>query len=588
MNSNDYIATYIKNYLFDEIKLLSSIMIDGKWGSGKTHYLLNELIPSLQKEIKKDFVYITLNGVSTYVEFENRIQTAIIKVNINSEQRKNVLEIISGIDSCLEESKLKEKIVLIGSIEKVLKRYYTDKKLKDIVLILDDFERIKMDIGEAFGIINDLVEHKNVKCLIVANEKELIKQCVGYNEIKEKVISRTLHYTPNVDDFLKQLYFKTYLNKYKLENAEIIWSAITKDIKKFCDGNLRTILSSISIMNDVYEIIKTSLSNNNGINEIVLRELFLDIYRIEMWYKNGKGRFDSIIKNEKRVVLNFSEDKESKEYFHSFKFVHQIVFDGIIDAKFINESICEYIDTIGVKGEVSPLQKLKYWFKQEDYQNQEYYNELINSIEDDTADVKSYQDILKMCILLNRIGYTHLKYSNVDEIINVMKKNLTQKEYCSFEYNGLRGNLNEEELRLVKKVLEDFRFISKEAKTKRITNSLNIKLNSNEWAEMILLMVKLYKEDYQMLQGFLYLLDYSLLLERLNNASNEELCIFRDAICLIYFEGISGEIYSKDIEVARRFYADLQKLDGKGKINKTTINYISNDIQRFFPEIKQI
>ena len=48
MGSNEYISSYVKKYINDEINLPSSIMIDGKWGSGKTHFVLNSLIPKIQ------------------------------------------------------------------------------------------------------------------------------------------------------------------------------------------------------------------------------------------------------------------------------------------------------------------------------------------------------------------------------------------------------------------------------------------------------------------------------------------------------------------------------------------------------------
>ena len=49
MTTNDYIIDYIKKYINNDIALPSSVMINGKWGCGKTYFIIKKLIPILQK-----------------------------------------------------------------------------------------------------------------------------------------------------------------------------------------------------------------------------------------------------------------------------------------------------------------------------------------------------------------------------------------------------------------------------------------------------------------------------------------------------------------------------------------------------------
>ena len=65
-------------------------------------------------------------------------------------------------------------------------KYWFFKRIyKDYVIVFDDLERCEMPISETLGYINDYVEHKNVKCVIVANEQEINK--INY-DIKSNVL----------------------------------------------------------------------------------------------------------------------------------------------------------------------------------------------------------------------------------------------------------------------------------------------------------------------------------------------------------------------------------------------------------------
>lgn len=78
-----------------------------------------------------------------------------------------------------------------------------------------------MPISEILGYINDYVEHKNVKCVIVANEQEINKKIdiskiksrilnmyeenKKYKAIKEKLIGITIKYIPDINKVYYQL-----------------------------------------------------------------------------------------------------------------------------------------------------------------------------------------------------------------------------------------------------------------------------------------------------------------------------------------------------------------------------------------------
>lgn len=63
---------YIKHYL-EEDKTHTAIMLTGEWGSGKTYYIENELIPFLQDGKKNKCVVISLYGLEDISEISKSI-----------------------------------------------------------------------------------------------------------------------------------------------------------------------------------------------------------------------------------------------------------------------------------------------------------------------------------------------------------------------------------------------------------------------------------------------------------------------------------------------------------------------------------
>ena len=63
-----------KGYLEKDISNGKVIMLSGKWGSGKTHFWQNKIIPTLNKEESKiPNHYISLYGKTTIEEIKSEI-----------------------------------------------------------------------------------------------------------------------------------------------------------------------------------------------------------------------------------------------------------------------------------------------------------------------------------------------------------------------------------------------------------------------------------------------------------------------------------------------------------------------------------
>ena len=57
--TNNELNQFILHYLVED-KTHSAIMLTGAWGTGKSYYIQNELVPFLKEEHKKDCVTVSL------------------------------------------------------------------------------------------------------------------------------------------------------------------------------------------------------------------------------------------------------------------------------------------------------------------------------------------------------------------------------------------------------------------------------------------------------------------------------------------------------------------------------------------------
>lgn len=185
--NDDKIIDFIKNYI-DKTSYNYAILIDGSWGSGKTYFIENKLIPSIKenqklkvssnKEYKeKKIIYISLYGITSRAELIK--QMFIETMPFSDLLKSKKFGVVSGFS----------KTILAGALS------YTgitlpDKtidnsdfiSLENCILIFDDLERCDMNVNEVLGYINNFVEHDGIKVIIAANEKELATPRITLNK----------------------------------------------------------------------------------------------------------------------------------------------------------------------------------------------------------------------------------------------------------------------------------------------------------------------------------------------------------------------------------------------------------------------
>lgn len=194
---NSHVRQYLKHYLSDNRNLRFGVLINGKWGVGKSHFVRE----FLESENIKNTVYISLYGLSSTED----INSLILYAQYPMLGWKPV-QVVSGVAG--------SSLGILGAHKPDIS---ADKFLRiksDNIYIFDDLERCCMPMNMALGFINEFVEGHGCKVIVIANEDGINEsQINSYRSEKEKVIGKTLSINPSVQSALN--YFITQLNSTK-------------------------------------------------------------------------------------------------------------------------------------------------------------------------------------------------------------------------------------------------------------------------------------------------------------------------------------------------------------------------------------
>lgn len=589
MGNQELIIEYVKRYISNDVGLNTAIMIKGAWGCGKTYFIKEILGPKLKPLLEKKnnhLCYISLNGISSINELMKRIQSIVLKTNFifKGELSSYDIDIITGIDSIFDEINLQGLMnIAIGAKKKFEKRIVKNN-LNTSVFVFDDLERCALPLKEILGAINDLVEHMKCKCIIVANEAEIDK-VQDFTKIKEKFISRTIEFKPDINGFFTsqwEIYKNQPLGMLNNEN----WNAFMKEKSYSFDINLRTLQSVFSITNEIIEICKNVLSKENeSITQHLLNKLINDVYKVEEYYKKGNPR-PEINKEEILGLYNLSDSSDLFFSFEIFNFIFQIVYDGEYNDNIILNHISNYIQNIKTKNILSPITELKNYHLLEDEVIQEKLDQIDSNIKE--MSLNQACDLFNILIPLLDLGFQYHRYSDFNQVLDYIlnKINIYDSEN-SLLYSVVENHtfLKNEQYN---KFIEATQKVKERLREKSIPKSQNIEvlLASNDWLEKLQNDIKEKEYDYRNEKKYLSYFNQDILLKRLEQCSNNQLSKFRDLLYRMYRRQNCLDSFVNDVESAHLLINRLESINITKKINKATIKYLIGDLKVSFPKEK--
>lgn len=306
-----HIKIVFENYLRSNSK--SALLINGVWGSGKTFFFSKDLIPVASNNGFKSY-YISLNGIATIASLE---QSLLVKLMINTERR----ELQGKIKAGTKFLNLFSQFVAKTSLENLLSDTVINLiSFKSKIICVDDLERCDIPLNQVLGYLNNLVEHRDAKIIILSDETK-ISLSNTYSNIKEKLIGRILNFEQDlsvvfgsvIESYNSRIGYKNFL----LRNQNYILSLF----KAIGLTNLRTVSSYLDVVGNFYKGLD-EIHDEIVLKEVLEFSLFICVEFREgrlnsSDYKNYKGLnvFSDIIFD---LYKNDSEVDESKTYARSF------------------------------------------------------------------------------------------------------------------------------------------------------------------------------------------------------------------------------------------------------------------------------
>ncbi len=274
------LCQYVKHYI-EEDKTRSAIMLNGEWGTGKSYFIENNLVPSLTSISSESqghqCLVISLYGVSSLSEVS---QTLLLRMLSKGHPKKPKLfgkfsqTAIEGGNFVLQtliKSGANKWNIDLGNPDKLFSAIQNSIDLAKVLIIFEDIERTGIDLIEFMGYVNNLVEHNHAKILLVANEAAIIKTeenqqdtqegkkkvseyteaTLEYLRIKEKTISDTICFECNEESAIRQI-MEDYSVLNELTTAEVISDVSTIMLFKK-DHNLRSFLFACQKTSDIFK-----------------------------------------------------------------------------------------------------------------------------------------------------------------------------------------------------------------------------------------------------------------------------------------------------------------------------------------------
>ncbi|MFW6015349.1 MAG: P-loop NTPase fold protein [bacterium] len=598
----EQIKQIIENYL-NENEVDYAILIDGKWGSGKTYYWKN-FITDIINENKKS-VYISLNGINDISEIGKKI--FIDSNNITSGFNSKQLEFSNILYDII-----KNKIGYEGN--QINLENFID--LNKTVLCFDDLERCNIPIEEVLGYINNFVEHDGVKTIIIGHEKEIkniflkknvelkfisalslsnngnesspdiseVKNTITniyddysyYDKIKEKLIGITISFNPT-NEYLEEV-LNNILENFNDKNYQ---SFINKNkdmvLDIFIEGekNIRTLKYGLNRYYTIYTMLR-------GLDKTKANKYFIPFLKymlsISFEFKSNNISADilksfnvenytivGIFNSSQSINRNKESDKHLQDFFN--KYYNGSTIDFISCEILVEYITTGYLDKIGFiefmcqefkEKEPASLDKLFNYWKLEDEEYEEVLDDVIKKITSGYYDLMAYPRIFAQLYRLFKYNLIENDLTELKEIfikgINKAQNTSTYKEQLLDDV-GVNEESMPEEFEDIKEIV-----LRKNYQLKFIADKQNIKhlleLMKKDQKKFIVLLKDYYDKDIKF--TFFSQVDEDEFVDSLLDLRNEYILELSNIVKYGYRFIISERDYSLDYQALNNIFKKVK------------------------------
>lgn len=206
--TTDWLVEKIIEYAKDE-KHKYAIALEGAWGSGKTTFLKTRVASALEEQDKR-LICVSLFGLKNSVELYDKLGAELIHLGSEGGGKgkttiRTIAAQIPGVFSSVT-SAARVPLNLNLSMKTAVDFLVSEKH----VIVFDDVERRSehCDDESLFGAINDLVENKKAKVILVSNsfkDDNTFRRKFD-KDIREKLVWRIYPYDPSPSELVKSIF----------------------------------------------------------------------------------------------------------------------------------------------------------------------------------------------------------------------------------------------------------------------------------------------------------------------------------------------------------------------------------------------
>jgi hypothetical protein len=613
---NAYILNYIKN---DKTK--SAVMLSGSWGTGKSYYIINSLIPFLKLEENGSIecLCVSLYGINDLREinkslyFENKILHKKTKRKLPGwikAYAKPVFTGAIGIGKTILKSLTSVDLDL--SIDNPnMQKLYDSVDLKNKLVVFEDIERSGIDIIEFMGYVNNLCEQDGIKVLLVANEKEIIKKELNkkkneylvkglkfyeeqedneiiisssipteYKNIKEKTVSDTILFYSSCKEAMSNIlsqFNNDYLNKiinYDKDIFEKIEMEIMRD-EKVNSQNLRSFIYACQKTSEIFKQVEFDMDLEFA-KHIFLSNIAFVLKKKSDESKNwdNDGLVSSELGTYKYPIYKFSYDYICNQYLN----INQIqkLHNGYVKNK----------KDLATKKELEPYFKIIYSYY---ICSEDEIKDAVDKIRDflktkDTIPVAEYGRLANYLISIKRdISYNEV----VEECKKLMINNISKTDNKSIDRIVIHSGISletqddENELNLFIEELNN--------KIKNKNNELKYFDYSIENLDYFCEYIRENKDSFIIERSFAKQLNNDKIINLIKQCTAEQMQKLRSVFHYVYSFSNIGEYYSNDkeslIDLQEKVNALLNKEKAFDKIQIKQLRYFYNNLKDFIERL---
>lgn len=495
----------VKVYLQEENSDYA-IMLNGKWGCGKTYFVKNELIKYIQEQNDREIIYISLFGITTIDELYNNISLHFVNIKANEyAQKKRKLYDPNSHEKKINTSESNSISFWAGMLNKSFNLLPQSETLKKItadingkvinfnkyVFIFDDLERNSLGYATLLGFFDKVADQNNLKAILVCDENKIKEKDKDkfYKTFKEKVVGLTIEYSTDMqyefDNIIEKHIKDIDIQKYFENHKKSIL-----DLFKLADScNLRTLIFACKRFVEIYKGINEMYCKHNTTKEYIdefFKEMILGIVGSSILIKENKGKneFDNNVKiNVKIGDKNISTTDiifGNITGYNAYKFLDDYIDTYNLDNETIEKLIPEFIINEDIKSQNEIKHELQMLYNIDD--DKEVINKLNNiadRIKTNQININIYPQFLDDLFILGK------RIWDIEELNRLKAAIFSNAEKRAEKFSSLSWSTiayGDTEASLFRKDLYNF---LQEEKSKKYTSEFITIFADNDDAEFI-------------------------------------------------------------------------------------------------------